>query len=144
MLHEQCGKSCFHSSYIAPPHCLLHHLHPSAPARAHSFLGGHKIPVAAVGIGPIHKKDVMKAGVMLERAPEYASILAFDVRITQDTRDLAETMGVKIFTAEIIYHLFDQVPRTLIFACHVCAVAHLFPFSHKYSSFRIDSRTRCH
>jgi translation initiation factor 5B len=76
-----------------------------------SFLQGHKIPVAAVGIGPIHKKDVMKAGVMLERAPEYATILAFDVKITPDARDLAETMGVRIFTAEIIYHLFDQFTK---------------------------------
>ncbi len=100
-----------------------------------SFLGGHKIPVAAVGIGPIHKKDVMKAGVMLERAPEYASILAFDVRITQDARDLAETMGVKIFTAEIIYHLFDQVCAHLQSPC---------VFSHRCSFAPIVSRTHSH
>jgi translation initiation factor 5B len=31
------------------------------------------IPVAGVGIGPIHKKDVMKAGVMLERQKEYGT-----------------------------------------------------------------------
>ncbi len=104
-----------------------------------SFLGGHKIPVAAVGIGPIHKKDVMKAGVMLERAPEYASILAFDVRITQDARDLAETMGVKIFTAEIIYHLFDQVRAhwQSQFVFHARALAPIVfshPFSHTHSS----------
>ncbi|CAA7013498.1 unnamed protein product [Microthlaspi erraticum] len=67
-----------------------------------------KIPVSGIGIGPVHKKDIMKAGVMLERKKEYATILAFDVRVTTDARELADEMGVKIFCADIIYHLFDQ------------------------------------
>ncbi len=50
----------------------------------------------------------MRAGVMLERRPEYAVILAFDVKVSPEAEDIAESMGVKIFTAEIIYHLFDQ------------------------------------
>ena len=67
-----------------------------------------KIPVSGIGIGPVHKKDIMKAGVMLERKKEYATILAFDVKVTTDARELADEMGVKIFCADIIYHLFDQ------------------------------------
>ena len=35
-------------------------------------------------------------------------ILAFDVPISKEARELAEEYGVKIFTADIIYHLFDQ------------------------------------
>ncbi|KAL9862400.1 putative protein-synthesizing GTPase [Arabidopsis thaliana] len=66
-----------------------------------------KIPVSGIGIGPVHKKDVMKAGVMLERKKEYATILAFDVKVTTEARELADEMGVKIFCADIIYHLFD-------------------------------------
>uniref|UniRef100_A0A1D1XVZ2 Eukaryotic translation initiation factor 5B n=1 Tax=Anthurium amnicola TaxID=1678845 RepID=A0A1D1XVZ2_9ARAE len=66
------------------------------------------IPVSGISIGPVHKKDVMKASVMLERKKEYATILAFDVKVTPDARDLAEEVGVKIFNADIIYHLFDQ------------------------------------
>ena len=49
----------------------------------------------------------MRASVMLEKKPEYAVILAFDVKVVGEANDLAEKMGVKIFTADIIYHLFD-------------------------------------
>lgn len=68
-----------------------------------------KIPVSGISIGPVHKKDVMRASVMLERKrKELATILAFDVKVTQEAKELAEELGVKIFTADIIYHLFDQ------------------------------------
>ncbi|KAB5531727.1 hypothetical protein DKX38_018397 [Salix brachista] len=66
------------------------------------------IPVSGIGIGPVHKKDVMKASVMLEKKKEYATILAFDVKVTPEARELSEELGVKIFIADIIYHLFDQ------------------------------------
>ncbi|XP_019094116.1 PREDICTED: eukaryotic translation initiation factor 5B [Camelina sativa] len=66
-----------------------------------------RIPVSGIGIGPVHKKDIMKAGVMLEKKKEDAIILAFDVKVTTEARELADDMGVKIFCADIIYHLFD-------------------------------------
>ncbi|KAJ4966232.1 hypothetical protein NE237_018081 [Protea cynaroides] len=66
------------------------------------------IPVSGISIGPVHKKDVMRASVMLEKKKEYATILAFDVKVTPEARELAEETGVRIFIADIIYHLFDQ------------------------------------
>ena len=67
------------------------------------------IPVGHVGIGPIHKKDIMRANIMNEKGtPEFATILAFDVRVDADATTMAEENHVRIFTAEIIYHLFDQ------------------------------------
>jgi translation initiation factor 5B len=74
------------------------------------YLHTHKppVPVASVGIGPLHKKDVMIASTMLEHKQVYATILAFDVKITSDASDMAERLGVKIITADIIYHLTDQ------------------------------------
>jgi hypothetical protein len=39
---------------------------------------------------------------------KYACILAFDVAVSKEARELAEEFGVKVFTADIIYHLFDQ------------------------------------
>ena len=73
------------------------------------FLYVSKIPVTAVNIGPIHKKDVLKAQKALESPlVEFASILAFDVKVTQEAQNVADDMGVKIFTANIIYHLFDE------------------------------------
>ena len=44
------------------------------------FLKDCKIPVANVGIGPVYKRDVMQCGVMLEKAPDYAVMLCFDVK----------------------------------------------------------------
>ncbi|CAB4269179.1 unnamed protein product [Prunus armeniaca] len=66
------------------------------------------IPVSGISIGTVHKKDVMKASVMLEKKKEFATILAFDVKVTPEAWKLADDLGVKIFMADIIYHLFDQ------------------------------------
>mmetsp|Transcript_10865 Transcript_10865/g.34458 ORF Transcript_10865/g.34458 Transcript_10865/m.34458 type:complete len:691 (+) Transcript_10865:290-2362(+) len=75
------------------------------------FLKTSKIPVSAVNIGPIHKKDVIKASIMHEFKPEYATILAFDVPLTKEGELQAKESQVKVFTAEIIYHLFDQFTK---------------------------------
>ena len=39
---------------------------------------------------------------------EYATILAFDVNVAPEASDFAEQHDVKIMTAKIIYHLFDE------------------------------------
>lgn len=72
------------------------------------FLSTSKIPVSGINIGPVHKRDVTKASTMLEKRKEFATILAFDVIVEKEARELSEEVGVKIFTADIIYHLFDQ------------------------------------
>jgi translation initiation factor 5B len=72
------------------------------------FLRTSNIPVSAINIGPVFRKDVMRAGVMLEHAREFATILAFDVKIEKEAEELAQEIGVRIFRADIIYHLFDQ------------------------------------
>merc|ERR1712137_418350 len=70
-----------------------------------SYLRDSKIPVSNVGIGPIHKKDITRASVMLEHDKKYATILAFDVKIEKEAQKMADKIGVKIFSAPIIYHL---------------------------------------
>lgn len=78
------------------------------------FLLTSKIPVCSISIGPVHKKDVLKAAKILAQEneakikKEYATILAFDVRVTPEAQKFAEDEGIKIFTAKIIYHLFDD------------------------------------
>jgi len=78
------------------------------------FLRTSKIPVVNISIGPVHKKDVMKAMKVLaadaakKKKKEFATILAFDVRVTPEAAKFAEEEGIKIFTANIIYHLFDE------------------------------------
>lgn len=65
-------------------------------------------------VGPISKDDVMKAmkSILAEnpetRKKEYATMLAFDIKILDDAQKFADENGVKIFNAKIIYHLFTQ------------------------------------
>ncbi|RLL97167.1 hypothetical protein CFD26_104731 [Aspergillus turcosus] len=75
------------------------------------FLRVSKIPVANISIGPVYKRDVMMAGTMLEKAKEYAVMLCFDVKVDKEAAAYAEEVGVKIFTADIIYHLFDDFTK---------------------------------
>ncbi|GCB73273.1 eukaryotic translation initiation factor 5B isoform X2 [Scyliorhinus torazame] len=75
------------------------------------YLRASSVPYAGINIGPVHKKDVMKASAMLEHDTQYSVILAFDVKIERDSQELADTLGVRIFSAEIIYHLFDAFTK---------------------------------
>lgn len=71
------------------------------------FLKDMKIPVMSIGLGPVYKRDVMKATTMLEKAPELAIMMCFDVKVDKEAEQYAEEQGIKIFNADIIYHLFD-------------------------------------
>ncbi|KAF8075906.1 hypothetical protein FPV67DRAFT_1604632 [Lyophyllum atratum] len=71
------------------------------------FLKASKIPVSGINIGPVHKRDIMRAATMLEKAKELACILCFDVPVDKEAERLAEEMGIRLFKADIIYHLFD-------------------------------------
>jgi translation initiation factor 5B len=80
------------------------------------FLRVSKIPVASISIGPVFKKNVLRAGAQLEKAKQFAVMLCFDVKVDKDARAYAEEIGVKIFEADIIYHLFDK------FTAHMKAI----------------------
>ncbi|KAK0629771.1 hypothetical protein B0T17DRAFT_526444 [Bombardia bombarda] len=75
------------------------------------FLKECKIPVANVGIGPVWKRDVMQCGAMLEKAADFAVMLCFDVKVDKEAQQYADDNGIKIFTADIIYHLFDAFTK---------------------------------
>ncbi|KAK7981596.1 hypothetical protein PG996_009286 [Apiospora saccharicola] len=75
------------------------------------FLKDSKIPVANVGIGPVYKRDVMQCGTMLEKSPDFAVMLCFDVKVDKEASAYAEDNNIKIFTADIIYHLFDNFTK---------------------------------
>ena len=72
------------------------------------FLKTSKIPYAGVRIGPVVRRDVMRASTMLEHDEKFAVILAFDVKVERDAQEMADKEKVKIFQADIIYHLFDR------------------------------------
>ncbi|AWO95512.1 hypothetical protein SMAX5B_002147 [Scophthalmus maximus] len=75
------------------------------------FLRTSKVPYSGINIGPVHKRDVMKASAMLEHDQQYAVILAFDVKVERESQEMADSLGVRVFWAEIIYHLFDAFTK---------------------------------
>merc|ERR1712232_1515550 len=74
-----------------------------------SLLAEHKIPVFGWGIGEVQQMDVRRVKLTKgKKLPEYAIILAFDVKVNKEAQALADKDVIKIFTAEIIYHLLDE------------------------------------
>jgi translation initiation factor 5B len=70
------------------------------------------VPISQVNIGKVMKKDVVKTGIINEKSlPEFKTILAFNVEIDEDAEKESKNNKVKIFKAEIIYHLFDQYTK---------------------------------
>merc|ERR1711972_493476 len=63
------------------------------------FLKTSKIPYARVRIGPVVRKDVMRASTMLEHEEKYACILAFDVKVERDAQEMADREGGTVKTA---------------------------------------------
>jgi len=61
---------------------------PLVPRTLLEFLRVSKIPVAAISIGPVYKKDVLRAGIMLEKSKEYAVMLCFDVKVDKDAKSV--------------------------------------------------------
>ncbi|CAF3572941.1 unnamed protein product [Rotaria sordida] len=66
------------------------------------------IPYAGINIGPVYRKDVIRASTQLEKDVQFATILAFDVKIEKDAQEYANTIGVKIFRHDEIYRLCDM------------------------------------
>ncbi|RVD89869.1 uncharacterized protein DFL_000857 [Arthrobotrys flagrans] len=94
---EKSGKGvCVQASTLGSLEALL------------DFLSVSKIPVMSISIGPVYKRDVMRAGTMLEKNKEFAVMLCFDVKVDKEAQAYADEVGVKLFTADIIYHLFDS------------------------------------
>lgn len=90
------------------------------------FLKHEKIPVAKVNIGPIHKRDVTSCSIQLQKAAKYGIILGFDVPVDREAQLMADREGVRIFTADIIYHLENN------FRQHMKEVAEMEREKHKY------------
>jgi translation initiation factor 5B len=75
------------------------------------FLKDMKIPVSSINIGPIHKRHMLHVVAMKRKAPRYAVMLAFDVDVTPEAQEIADKSDIDIFSARIIYHLFDMFTR---------------------------------
>ena len=76
------------------------------------YLHDKKIEIAAVGLGNLQKKDVTKIQIIHSKndhpLKEHLTVLAFDIKVVPEAQQCADDNGIKIFTADIIYHLFDN------------------------------------
>lgn len=71
------------------------------------FLREHKIAVRIADVGPVTKRDVMEAIAASEKDPYSAVILAFNVKVNPDAKELAEQEGIEIFENSVIYQLYE-------------------------------------
>lgn len=55
--------------------------------------------------------DFLGDDLLLLFIRRFAVILAFDVKIERDAQEMADSVGVRIFQADIIYHLFDSFTK---------------------------------
>ncbi|KAI5169424.1 translation initiation factor 5B [Pancytospora epiphaga] len=74
-----------------------------------SLLTKENLPVCSVALGRLKKKDIIRAAAVQNKV--YRVILCFNVDVDKDIMEMAESMHVKIFQAEIIYHLLDMFNR---------------------------------
>lgn len=72
------------------------------------FLREHKIAVRIADVGPVTKRDVMEAIAATEKDPYSAVILAFNVKVNPDAKELAEQEGIEIFKNSVIYQLYES------------------------------------
>ena len=54
------------------------------------------------------KKRIKESTLFLSINVRYAAVLAFDVKVLPEAQYFADTNGIKIYNAKIIYHLFDM------------------------------------
>lgn len=91
------------------------------------FFKANSVPYSGIRVGPVVKRDVMKAAAMLEHDPMYAVILAFDVKVEKDAQELADKVRPdRLFKLPLdITMLIRRLMDTLF--CKICPVYHL-PF----------------
>ena len=77
-----------------------------------TLLKEEKIPVSGAGIGPIFKKDIMKASrALISDKKEYSVILVFNMKVSTEMEQIAKQEGVNILTGEIVYNIVDNFKK---------------------------------
>ena len=79
-----------------------------------STLAEEEIPIMRAEVGDVASRDVRMAETA--NTPQRQSILAFNVDVLDDARDLAEQEGVEIFEHDVIYRLIEEYEE------HVAAI----------------------
>ncbi|MBN2518567.1 MAG: translation initiation factor IF-2 [Candidatus Altiarchaeota archaeon] len=67
------------------------------------------IPVRKADIGAVNKKDLTECESLRSSAPECGVILAFNVPVPDDIRQLAKDKGLKIIENKVIYKILEEL-----------------------------------
>jgi len=73
-----------------------------------TYIENRGIPVRYADVGPVVKRDVVEAQITKNENRLLASILAFNVKVTEEAEIEAKASGIKIFTGNIIYRLVED------------------------------------
>ncbi|PSP92104.1 translation initiation factor IF-2 [Halobacteriales archaeon QS_4_66_20] len=79
-----------------------------------STLAEEEIPIMRAEVGDVAPRDVRMAGTA--NSPQRQALLAFNVDVLDDARDLAEQEDVEIFEHDVIYRLIEEYEE------HVAAI----------------------
>ena len=66
------------------------------------------IPIRKADVGPVSKKDVVEAEIVKKVDDLRGVILAFNVDIYSDAKELARNKKIPIFTGNILYRILDE------------------------------------
>ncbi len=74
----------------------------------HRLLDQRGVPVRLSDIGEVSKRDVMEAAAVREKDRYLGAVLAFNVKVSPEAREMAEKTGVPIIEERIIYRLLER------------------------------------
>ena len=66
------------------------------------------VPVAKADIGPVTRRDVIKAKAIKDKDRHLGVILSFNVNVLPDARDESEDSHIRVFEDRVIYSLIDN------------------------------------
>ncbi|MEM0382722.1 MAG: translation initiation factor IF-2 [Candidatus Anstonellales archaeon] len=66
------------------------------------------IKIRKIGVGNINKDDIEIASAMNELNPDYGFVIGFNVNISREDLEFAESHGIKIILGDVIYRLIES------------------------------------
>ena len=71
------------------------------------------IPVAIADVGDVDKEDAVHATVVKEKDPKHAIVIAFNVDILPEAKELLDKYKIYIVKENIIYKIFEKIEEYL-------------------------------
>jgi translation initiation factor 5B len=78
-----------------------------------SAIRKRRIPVRAASLGTVSKKDVVEASIVKEKDYLHGFVAAFNVRVNPDAELEAQTRGISIVRADLIYQLLELIDNEI-------------------------------